>query len=496
MSGEPIPAGTKLTADREAAQPAAAPTLPSQWRAPVLLTPFGDMQPPMERYDQLVVADVAYNDSERWMRVSLYLIEDQQYFDFLFEDGQWYWLISTPGGPVVGYYGPFTAPLTVPATNFIAAGGGRFGNLYEIMGNPCQNWVIPTDDIHGTWYSFSTVNGALTRIFTFDNDNPVGIPILGSSYLANFADFVVGPVNDAAHAYVHSHEATPAPPGYENEMLTQEDVQRALAEPLASAPCTLQQIQALIPGLVPTPVGVTLPEWTDQTFIRGWTIGDDFIPYYTLVYYWYSRGNQQTRFIGLGLTPGQGDYSDMQSTCLYSFHDDPSKDYTDMPQYEFTGGQWQPQCCDGKIPGVGVPRPDFVSATGGQVAAMIVANPAFGLNEGQALNLIRCPFQRGPGEEALFWVWFTADQTGVLFTEANFVRSTDHSLQLIDYSYFERDATWITPDDFTDPCPSLKPCPTTPAAQAPPTGRRRVIGPRQESATATRTTPAASVGGY
>ena len=112
-------------------------------------------------------------------------------------------------------------------------------------------------------------------------------------------------------------------------MVTQEDIQRALAAPLASAPCTLQQIQALVPGLVPAPGG-SLPVWSDQTFIRGWTIGTDFIPYQTVVYYWYSHGQQQSSFFGLGLEPGKGSYSDMQRTCLYSFANEPEKDYTDI----------------------------------------------------------------------------------------------------------------------------------------------------------------------
>jgi hypothetical protein len=477
VSAKPLPDPSELTAERDRLNPSAPPTLPDQWRAQFLLTPFGDMQPPMANYDQLVVADVTYSySSGPWMRVGLYLTEDLRYFDFLFAPGKWYWLTSTPGGSVTGYYGPFETPLTVPAPDFIGAMKGRYGNTWPIMGTPCDGWVVPTDDEHGSWYSFGTDSGNLSRIFTFDTGNPVKIPILGSYYLANVAAFAAQAPSEDLPALLEGTAATTESPAASNPMVTQEDIQRALAAPLASAPCTLQQIQALIPGLVPTPGG-SLPVWSDQTFIRGWTIGTDFIPYNTVVYYWYSYGQQQSSFFGLGLEPGKGSYEDMQRTCLYSFAGEPSKDYTDIPQYAFAKGNWTPQCCDGKIPGVGVPRPDWVAAANGQIAASITGNAAFGCGPGETLNLIRCPFERGPGEEALFWVWFTAEQVGVLFTEANFLNSTDHSLQLIDYEEFERDATWINPGNFGDPCPQLPACPSS-TSLARRASERRVLGPR------------------
>ena len=477
MNSSQPPNPSELTAQRDRTRPSAPPVLPAQWRAQFLLTPFGDMQPPMAHYDQLVVANVIYNYSGTpWMRVSLYLIEDLRYFDFVFYDGRWYWLISTPGGPITGSYGPFETPLTVPPPNFVETKGGRYGNTWPIMGAKCDGWVIPTNQEYGSWYSFATATGELSRIFTFDTDNPVSIPILGSYYLANVAAFAAQAPSEDLPAYLESTVATEVSATFSNLMVTQQDVQSALAAPLSSAPCSVQQIQALIPGLVPKPGG-TLPVWSDQTFIRGLTIGTDFIPYYTVVYYWYSYGHQRSEFYGLGLEPGKGTYNDMQATCLYSFAGEPKKDYTDFPQYKFTGGTWKPLCCDGSIPELGVPRPDWVAAVNGEIAASITGNPAFGCKPGETLNLIRCPFERGPGEEALFWVWFTADQSGVLFTEANFVKSTDHSLQLIDYTLFERNATWITPGDFSDPCPQLPACPSS-TALARRASERRVLGPR------------------
>ncbi|HVE67591.1 MAG TPA: hypothetical protein VNB64_03315 [Solirubrobacteraceae bacterium] len=474
-----------LDASRKAAMPAQGPLLPDCWRAQALLTPYGDSKSPLANYDQIVVADVTCDNrtAPSYMRVSLYLTESLQYFDFWFSGSSWRWLISTPGGPITGSYGPFDTTLSVPGPDLIASRGGRYGNTWPIMGTMTDGWVLPTPSAggspdHGSWYSF-TQSGELFRIFTFDSDNPVRLPILGAYYLANLPAFSAQEPDEETLAFARALANGSAPSEaaeLSNPLVTQEDLQGALASPLVSHTCTVEQIQAVIPGLVPTP-SAPLPVWTDKTYILGWTIGTDFIPYRTLVYYWYTYGRQDSYFQGLGLEPGQGTYAAMQATCLHSDHADPSQDYSDFPQYLFVNGDWTPQCCDGNLPGVGVPRPDFVKATGGEIAASITGNPAFGLGPDETLNLIRCPFQRGAGEEALFWVWFTGEQVGVLFTEANFLNSTDHSLQLIDYELFQRDADNVTESVFHDPCPSLPVCPSS-SALARRRSWRRVIGPR------------------
>lgn len=449
-----VPDAPGLIADREHAQPSAPPVLPQRWQAQFLLTPFGDATPELAHYDQLVVADVTYESNTPAMRVSLYLTESLQYFDFVFTDQGWYWLFSTPGGPVTGHLGPFTTSLKVPAPDFIGAHQGRFGNTWPILGAECDGWVIPTDEQHGTWYSFRKDTGHLSRIFTFDNDNPVKLPVLGSYYLANVAAFVEEPSVESPLAHIRD---TPVERDWEtapNELVTQRDLQSALAHPPYNVPCTLQQVQALIPGFEPAPSGkVPLPVWTDQTFIRGWTLGEDFIPYYTLVYYWYSYGRQKSLFYGLGSESGKGNYKEMLATCLHSFEDGKKESYTNSPQYMYENDEWTLKSCAEPLKGLGVPRPDWMEHDNGQIAASITGNPEFGCKPGETLHLIRCPLERAPGEEALFWVWYTATQEGVLFTEANFVNSTDHSLQLVDYAEFKRNATWMNPEQLSDPCP-------------------------------------------
>jgi hypothetical protein len=82
------------------------PQLPASWTAAGLLLPFGDANPTMANYDQLVVANIEYDSTgpQFAMRVSLYLLEDMQYFDFLFVGNEWYWLVSKPGQAPIGLW--------------------------------------------------------------------------------------------------------------------------------------------------------------------------------------------------------------------------------------------------------------------------------------------------------------------------------------------------------------------------------------------------------
>jgi hypothetical protein len=412
----------------------------------------------MANYDQLIVANIAYDSTgaQPAMRVSLYLLEDLQYFDFLFTNGQWYWLISAPGQQPTGYYGPFPTTLQVPPPNFLAQNGATYGNSWGIAGTPTDGWVIPTAlpqgsqvPPHGTWYSINSSTGALWRVLNLDNDNPVGIPILGSYYHAYLPGFAPsGPLN-----LLSLISGPPSVGNAPSQMVSQRDIQTAISNPLASAPCTMAQIQAVIPGIAFPSTQPPLPAWTDQTFIQGWTIGCDPIPYWTQVWYWWSYKRQRTSFVGYGLEAGTGTYRNRIDNVLYSnFFTSPV--YYALNQYE-----WVPSCPNPCFPGVGLPRPDFVAADGGVVKATITGNPAFGLGPQQAMLLIRVSMPRGPNPNgvdvtSVFWFWFTDDQKGVLFSEGNFIDTVvDHDLQVIDYEYFEQNASDnVNANSFEDPC--------------------------------------------
>ena len=85
----PIPAGSKLYADREFKRPAFVPKLPSSWTATVLLSPFGDSISPLSDPSQLIVGRIesSFVPSESWMRVMLYLTQSQRYCEFVFMTG-------------------------------------------------------------------------------------------------------------------------------------------------------------------------------------------------------------------------------------------------------------------------------------------------------------------------------------------------------------------------------------------------------------------------
>jgi hypothetical protein len=451
----PLPSGPSLVAFRQATMPTTTPSLPSSWTATILLSAWGDSVPPLEHYSQLVVGAVEYNTSGPYqaMRVQLYLTQDMRFFDFYFEADQegsrWYWIDSTPGGPIVNIYGPFQTTLRPPPPTFFADNRAQWGIAYPVLGSACNHWVVPTpgSSDHGTWFAFLQ-DGALFRLFNLDATNPLMIPVLGSYYIANVPTFVSGPV-DAATQDLRArvkHATAPAQ-GYWNPLVTQEDIQRAMATPLASAPCTRQQIQDVIPGFVPTPSGVPLPVWSEQTYIEGWTIGTDFIPYYTRVCYLWTgdqSSKQQTAFIGLGVNAGQGNYLQRTDTCL-------NTQETDQPYYTWSGDQWLFNQCLPKIPGLGLPYPDWVSRDGGAVMGTITGNRTFGLSPGQSLNFIAAQLPRDGGGLAIFWLWFTGEGDGVLFTEGNYMNPLSHNLQLIDYTLFAQNAG-ITQKDFSNPC--------------------------------------------
>jgi hypothetical protein len=61
---------------------------------------------------------------------------------------------------------------------------------------------------------------------------------------------------------------------------------------------------------------------------------------------------------------------------------------------------------------------------------------------------------QGADVTSVFWFWFTDDQKGVLFSEGNFIDTVvDHDLQVIDYEYFEQNASDnVNANSFEDPC--------------------------------------------
>jgi hypothetical protein len=441
------------------------PSLPDAWTSQGLLFPFGDANPTMQNYDQVVVANLAYDWSQKMMRVSLYLLEAMTYFDFLFDgdNGWWYWLVSSPGQKPTGYYGPFPSNVLVPAPNFLAK--AKFAKCWFICDAMTENWLVPTApkrDVppHGTWYSFKFGTTALWRVLNLDNDNPVGIPVLGSYYMAYLPGFQPrGPLNLRSLISGTQYSGSPVA-----DMVSQRDIQSNLANPLTSAPCTLADIQVVIPGISHPSTQPTLPVWTDKTYIQAMTIGCDPIPYYTTIWYWWTYQHMRTEFIGYAQTNGTGTYYDRTDMVMYA-------NYFTRPYYQIVEGQWVNKACMKSLSGVGLPRPDFLAADKGLVRAIVSGNSDFGLQPGQSISMISAAMPRGKNKHgvdvtSLFWFWFANDQSGKLFAECNYIDTViDHDLQVIDYVTFTRNADdMVNKDSFFDPCPP-------PEADGPPPAR-------------------------
>jgi hypothetical protein len=464
----PIPAGSKIDADRQSNTPSSVPKLPASWTATVLLSPFGDSISPLSNPAQLVVGVIesSVTSSESWLRAGLYLTQNQRYYEFVYMSGignqqqsVWYWIDSDPQGPVKNIYGPFRTTLTIPGSAFLEAAGAQWGNAYPLMctdknvkGIDCDHWVLPSPGStdHGTWCAFRKSTGCLFRIFMMDSTNPLMIPILGSFYIANVPTFTAK-VSDMAESVVEKIKsgAAKACTGYWNPLVTQEDIHRAMAFPIAEAGCTPHDLEAVIPGFTATRSDAGLPRWSDQTYIEGWTLGTDFIPYFTRVcYLWTGRADskQQTVFIGLGTVPGQSTYLQRTDTCL-------NMTGTLQPYYEWqtqTNGWTFTRCLEPNPP-VGLPRPDWLARDKGKIMAQIRGNPNFGLATDQTIRLIAAELPRGGGELAIFWLWFLEDGTGMLFSEGNYMNPLSHNLQLIDYNVFVQNAG-LTQGDFSNPC--------------------------------------------
>jgi hypothetical protein len=464
----PIPTGPYLNGERQLKRPASRPKLRAAWTATVLLSPFGDSVSPLSNGSQLVVGNIEASSTptERWMRARLYLTQDHRYFEFVFmtvrpddphEERHWYWIDTSPKGPIANIYGPFPTTLRVPGPGFFAE--AVWGNAYPLMctdmnqqGIDCDHWLMPSPGPpgRGSWYSFRRDTGQLFRILMVDSTNPLMVPIVGSYFIANLPTFT-GRVSDKAKSLIKSIKRgeTKARPEYWNPMVTQQDIQRAMAFPLASAACNLSDVAAVIPGFTAATADAPLPRWSDNTYAHGWSISADFVPYFTRVCYLWTGDDdskQQTVFIGVHPSSEQSPYLQRTDTCLNTIG-------TLQPHYEWQEAttSWSHRSCVEPDQSVALPNPDWLTLDRARIMGKICGNQHFGLAADQTLSLIAAQAPRGGGEWAIFWVWFLENETGMLFSEGNYMNPLSHNLQLIDYNVFVRDAG-LTQDDFSNPC--------------------------------------------
>jgi hypothetical protein len=468
----PIPTGPEMQAHWLSNRPAGLPELPVAWSASVLATPFGDSITPEGLSTQLAVArlESATVGYESWMRVRLYLTLDLRFFDFLFISvdspnepfkSEWYWIDSPVSGRFEKIHGPFKTTLRVPGPQFLKDHGATWGNRYPLMctdrqpnGIDCDHWVITTPGAqadHGSWYSVRRDSAQICRVFTMDSTNPIMLPFIGAYYMANFASFQAR-VSKETEELLQTVKAGRLANEFKywNPLVTQQDIMRAFAFPLASATCTVEDIQEVLPGFTASPRPLPpLPTWSNRLYIEGWALAIDLIPYRLRVCYNFTgddRSKQQSIFIGWGQNPGAGSYFKRTDTCL-----NPSG--TDMPYFEWNdaSGWGDPKFCLPFLAGVGPPVPDWPAKDRAVIMGQIKGNPDFGLEKDQVLNIISGKNPGDFGALGLFWAWFLQNNVGMLFCEGNFINSLSHTLQLLDYTLFDRDAP-IAESDFSDPC--------------------------------------------
>jgi hypothetical protein len=475
----PIPTGPEVQSHWLSDRPATVPELPVAWSASVLATPFGDSIAPQSSYSQLAVARVesATVGFESWMRVKLYLTQDLQLFDFLFISlndpndpmrfkSEWYWIDSSMSGGEEKIYGPFKTTLRVPGPQFLTENQAVWGNCYPLMctdtnreGIDCDHWMIPSPGAqadHGSWYSVRRDTKYISRVFTMDSTNPMMLPFVGAYFMANFASFQPQVSEDSKELVAAAKAGrTVKEPEYWNPLVTQQDVFRAFEFPLASTKCTVKDIQNALPGFNAAPPTQTpLPTWSKKLYIEAWALAVDVIPYRMRVCYHFAgdeRSRQQSIFIGWGENPGSGSYFKRTDTCL-----NPSG--TDMPFYEWNdaSGWGNPKYCLPPLPGIPPPVPDWLARDQAVLMGQIGGNPDFGLEEKQVLNIFAGKNPGDFGAMGTFWVWFLENDVGMLFCEGNFMNSLSHTLQILDYTLFERDAP-IDDSDFSDPCMGMQP---------------------------------------
>ena len=474
----PIPTGPEMQSHWLSNRPHEPPQLPEAWSASVLATPFGDsIAPQQDTPSQLAVARVesATVGYESWMRVGLYLTKDLRYFDFFFISvnnpnepfrSEWYWIDSSVTGRVEKIHGPFKTTLRVPSPQFLKNNSAVWGNRYPLMctdrnpdGIDCDHWAIGTPGAqtdHGSWYSVRRDSGHILRVFTMDSTNPMMLPFVGAYFMANFASFQTH-VSEESKGVLEAVKAAPKlhETRYWNPLVTQQDVMRAFEFPLASANCTMQDIQNILPGFTPSPLpSPLLPTWSNKLYIEAWALALDLIPYRVRVCYSFTgdeRSKQQSIFIGWGQNPGSGSYFKRTDTCL-----NPSG--TDMPYFEWNdaSGWGDPKFCLPALAGIGPPVPDWPARDNATIRGQIKGNRDFGLEPDQVLNIFAAKNPGQFGELGTFWVWFLQNNVGMLFCEGNFMNSLSHTLQLLDYTLFKIDAP-VVDSDFSDPCMGLQP---------------------------------------
>jgi hypothetical protein len=178
-------------------------------------------------------------------------------------------------------FGPFSTAAAVPAQDFLASNQFTHAGSWNVPVRLRDAFSANRDGKAGTWYWFDSGTDKLARIMNVDGGNSFQIAVLGAYYLVDLQGLRRHSSSLLADVYklcltARSVMMPPSP------MLTLSDILNAMASsPCGSqTPCTMRQIQKVIPGISPPTGTVTPPSWTHRVNSQCYMVGPHTSPAY------------------------------------------------------------------------------------------------------------------------------------------------------------------------------------------------------------------------
>lgn len=191
----------------------------------------------------------------------------------------------------------------------------------------------------------------------------------------------------------------------------------------------IKKLSDLIPGLEPGDGGLPLPRWPDELFMScTMTPVNRPTPMSTEITYKWPIKSQRTRMFA-------GNQQSADDAALFGGNTHIFKRFAD--------GAWERM---DDIPGLGAPRPDWATAGQGKIAATITNNPV--LSPNTVTRIFSCPVN----EPYQFWIWYSTNDTPVVFMQTSPNVGEGTSLALADYKIMQL-TTLIDPHTFDLPYP-------------------------------------------
>lgn len=421
---------------------AAPPRLPVRWHAIAMLTPFENAQ--------IVVAEVWYDWDLRAMLVVLDGLEEG-HAELLYVESSLF-LVVDGGARVIG---PFPASDPVPAPDWLADKQMSCQGEQTLLGESCEWWVGYSPCTNGyqgppppepamvcNWVLARIEDRLPWRFFFTDKTNPCRFPVLGAFPMTNFTLFEAV-VDAGLTALVSaSRERAEVPATALNELVggPVESLLTGLGKHVPTPEDSgTSRAQRLIPGLKPAPADTPLPSWPDTLYLTAFstpTAKSGMFPARTLptrVYYEWPERRQLTRCYLSDTTIDDVPCEDLilNASTTYLVIRQPDGSHV----------------CKGTMP-VGLPKPNWAEDDKGTPRAIIEDNPQLSPGRTTRLSVLRSDHGR------VFWVWYTADDRGVLFMEVP--QLGDVGLVLTDYYAFEPGTGPFDPSLFVVPADCME----------------------------------------